>query len=228
MSISIIVPCLNEGEGIAAALDALQIFRERGAEVIVVDGGSSDNTVARARPGADRMLTAPRGRAAQMNAGAGEARGEVLLFLHADCRLPHAADALISDGLRRERKGWGRFDVRIAGGHPLLRMVETLMNARSRLTGIATGDQGMFVSRSLFDAAGRFPEIPLMEDVELSRRLKRCGAPLCLRHRIAVSARRWEKHGVVRTILLMWGLRFAHWAGVDPAKLALCYAAHKR
>lgn len=228
MSISIIIPCLNEGEGIVEALEALQAFRRRGAEVIVVDGGSSDDTLERALPGADRVLTAPRGRAAQMNAGAAQARGEILLFLHADCRLPDAADGLIIDGLRRERKSWGRFDVRIASRQPLLRVVATLMNARSRLTGIATGDQGMFATRSLFDAAGRFPAIALMEDVELSRRLKRYGAPLCLRHRITASARRWEKNGVLRTILLMWGLRLAYWVGVDPDKLALRYAAHKR
>lgn len=227
MSISIIIPCLNEAEGIVEALEALQAFRARGAEVIVVDGGSSDDTVARAHARADRVLTAPRGRAAQMNAAVAQARGEILLFLHADCRLPEAADGLIIDGLRRERKSWGRFDVRIAGRQPLLRVVEALMNARSRLTGIATGDQGIFVTRSLFEAAGRFPEIALMEDVELSRRLKRYGAPLCLPHRITASARRWEKNGVLRTILLMWGLRLAYWLGVDPDKLALRYAAHK-
>jgi rSAM/selenodomain-associated transferase 2 len=227
MSLSIVIPCLNEAEGIAGTLAALQPFRRRDAEVIVVDGGSRDDTMARARPGADRVLTAPRGRAVQMNAGAAHARGEILLFLHADCGLPDAADGLIIDGLRRGRKSWGRFDVRIPGRPRLLRVVETLMNERSRVTGIATGDQGIFVTRSLFDAAGRFPEIALMEDVELSRRLKRYGRPLCLRQRISVSARRWEKNGVLRTILLMWQLRLAYWLGADPDKLALRYAAHR-
>lgn len=227
VSLSIIIPCLNESDGIVATLEALQAFRQRGAEVILVDGGSSDDTTARAQPWVDQALSVPRGRAAQMNAGAVQARGEILLFLHADCRPPDAADGLIIDGLRRNRKSWGRFDVRIAGRHPLLRAVEVLMNARSRLTGIATGDQGIFVTRSLFDAAGRFPEIALMEDIELSRRLKRYGEPLCLPHRITASARLWEKHGVLRTILLMWGLRFAYWLGADPDKLALRYAAHK-
>lgn len=227
MSLSIIIPCLNEAEQIVEALEALQPLRQRGAEVIVVDGGSSDDTVARAQPRADRVLDAPRGRAIQMNTGAARARGEILLFLHADCRLPEAVDALIIEGLRRERKSWGRFDVRIASDKLLLRAVETLMNARSRLTGIATGDQAIFVTRSLFEAAGRFPQLALMEDIALSRRLKRYGAPLCLRHRVITSARRWEKEGVLPTILLMWRLRFAYWLGADPDKLAVRYAPHK-
>jgi rSAM/selenodomain-associated transferase 2 len=226
-SLSIIVPCLNEAAGIVETLEALQALRRRGAEVVLVDGGSSDDSVARGEPWVDRVLTAPRGRAAQMNAGAAQARGEILLFLHADSRLPDAADGLIVDSLRRSRKSWGRFDVRIAGRHPLLRVVEAMMNARSRFTGIATGDQGMFVTRSLFDAAGGFPEIALMEDVEMSRRLKRYGKPLCVRHRITTSARRWERHGVLRTILLMWRLRFAYWLGADPNRLAASYAPRK-
>lgn len=228
MSLSIIIPCLDEAESIAETLQALQPLRKRATEVIVVDGGSGDDTVARAQPWADRVLAAPRGRAMQMNAGAACARGEILLFLHADCILPDAADGLIINGLMRSRRNWGRFGVRIASRHPLLRAVETLMNARSRFTGIATGDQGIFITRSLFEAAGRFPEIALMEDVALSRRLKRFGAPLCLPHRITASGRRWERHGVLRTIMLMWGLRLAYWLGADPDKLALRYAPHKR
>lgn len=228
MSLSIIIPCLNEAETIVGTLQALQPLRRRGGEVIVVDGGSSDGTAARAGPWADKLLTAPRGRAVQMNAGAAQASGAILLFLHADCLLPEAADGMVIDGLNRRRKSWGRFDVRISGKHPLLRAVETLMNLRSRATGIATGDQGMFMTRSLFEAAGRFPEIALMEDVALSQRLKRFGAPLCLSHRITTSGRRWEKHGVLRTVILMWRLRFAYWLGADPDKLALRYAAHKQ
>jgi len=228
MSLSIIIPCLDEGRGIAGTLEALQPLRQRGTEVIVVDGGSRDDTLAIAQPLVDAAFAAPRGRAAQMNAGAARARGGILLFLHADCLLPEAADGLIIDGLNRSRKNWGRFDVRIDGRHPLLRMVETLMNLRSRATGIATGDQGLFVTRSLFEAAGGFLDIALMEDIALSGRLKRFGAPLNLRHRITTSGRRWEQHGVLRTVFLMWRLRLAYWLGADPDKLALRYAAHKR
>jgi len=225
--LSIIIPCLNEADGIADTLRALAPLRERGCEIVVVDGGSSDDTCALATPLADQTITAPRGRALQMNAAAAHARGDLLLFLHADCRLPPQADALIVDGLSRARKTWGRFDVTLAGAHPMLRVVGTLMNLRSRLTGIATGDQGLFITRSLFEAAGRFPGIALMEDIALSKRLKRYGRPLNLRHQITVSGRRWEKHGVLHTILLMWRLRFAYWLGADPNKLALRYAVHQ-
>ena len=221
--LSIIVPCLNEAQGIAGSLAALSPLRAYGAEVIVVDGGSNDGTAGRAASLADLVITAPRGRASQMNAGAAHARGEILLFLHADTRLPDSAGALIVDGLKRTRRGWGRFDVSIDGRHPLLRLVEAFMNLRSRLTGIATGDQAIFVTRSLFTAAGGYPEIALMEDIAMSKRLKGFGPPLCLKHRLTASARRWEKHGVLRTILLMWSLRLAYWLGADPAKLAVRY-----
>jgi len=221
--LSIIVPCLDEAEIIPHALAALAPLRARGAEVIVVDGGSRDGTAELAAPHADRVICAPRGRAAQMNAGAARARGEILLFLHADSLLPDAADALIIEGLARTRRGWGRFDVTIAARHPLLRVVERLMNLRSRLTGIATGDQAIFVTKSLLLAAGGYPEIALMEDVALCKRLKRYGPPLCLKHRLTTSGRRWEKRGVLRTILLMWRLRLAYWLGADPGKLAVRY-----
>jgi rSAM/selenodomain-associated transferase 2 len=221
--LSIIIPCLNEAECIADTLAALAPARRRGAEVIVVDGGSDDGTADRAAPMADAVISAARERASQMNAGARRARGEILLFLHADSRPPEAADGLVIDGLKRASRSWGRFDVSIDGAHPLLRAVERLMNLRSRLTGIATGDQGIFVTRTLFTAAGGFPNIPLMEDIELSKRLKRFGPPLCLRHRIVTSGRRWEKRGVIRTILLMWRLRLAYWLGADPRRLAMRY-----
>jgi rSAM/selenodomain-associated transferase 2 len=226
MSLSIIVPCLNEQDTILETLGALVPLRERGAEIIVVDGGSTDETVGRSQQWADRILTAPRGRARQMNAGAAVARGEILLFVHADTRLPDAADGVIIDGLHRTRKSWGRFNVRIDGRARLLPLVALLMNVRSRVSGIATGDQAMFVTRSLFEAAGRFPEIPLMEDVTLSQRLKRFGAPLCLRHEVTTSGRRWDTNGVIRTVVLMWWLRLAYALGADPRKLASRYAAH--
>ena len=226
MSLSIIIPTLNEAENIPALLDSLQPQRQRGVEVVVVDGGSTDNTAALARNHADQVITSPPGRARQMNAGAAAARGEILCFLHADTRLPENADGLIIDGLTRSRRSWGRFDVRITGSHPLLRLIAHMMNWRSRLTGIATGDQGLFVTRSLFEAAGHFPEIALMEDIAFSRQLKNFGAPLCIAHKLSASGRRWEKHGVWRTMVLMWRLRFAYWLGADPDKLALRYVRH--
>lgn len=227
MSLSIVIPALNEAEHIAATLERLQPLRRRGVEVVVVDGGSSDATVALAQPAADRVIAAERGRAPQMNAGAAAARGEILCFLHADTRLPDNADGLIIDGLARSRRSWGRFDVAIEGRHPLLRVIARMMNWRSRLTGIATGDQAIFVTRSLFEAAGRFPPIPLMEDIALSRQLKIYGRPLCIAHRLITSGRRWERHGVWRTMLLMWRLRLAYWLGTDPAALAARYARSK-
>lgn len=223
MTISIIIPCLDEAQSIAGTLAALATLRAGGAEVIVVDGGSQDGTIERAAPLADVVISARRGRAFQMNAGAARARGGILLFLHADTLLPEAAGALIVDGLNRSGRSWGRFDVAISGRHPLFRIVAWLMNLRSRLTGIATGDQAIFATRSLFTAAGGYPEIPLMEDIAFSKRLKHYGPPLCLRHRLTTSGRRWERHGVLRTILLMWRLRFAYWLGADPRKLAVHY-----
>jgi len=222
-SLSIIVPVLNEAAVIVTALEALAALRERGAEVIVVDGGSADRTAALAEPFADSVITSARGRAVQMNAGAAVARGDVLLFLHADTRLPPDPDRIILDGLARSGRAWGRFDVSIEGCHPLLRVVATSMNARSRLTGIATGDQAMFMTRKAFTGVGGFPDIALMEDIELSRRLKRISPPLRLRARVTTSSRRWENRGVLRTILLMWRLRLAYFFGASPDDLARRY-----
>lgn len=220
--LSIIVPVLNEEAGIVAALLALSPLRQGGAEVVVVDGGSTDRTVALARPLTDQLLAAPRGRASQMNAGAASARGEVLLFLHADTRLPPNADRLILDAVKRGSL-WGRFDVRIASRFPSLRIVAAGMNLRSRLTGIATGDQGIFVSRASFDAAGGFPDLPLMEDIVLTRRLRRQARPACLRETVSTSGRRWEQHGVGRTVLTMWWLRLRFFCGADADQLAREY-----
>lgn len=221
MSLRIVIPVLNEGEGLAARLHALQPLRARGAELVVVDGGSTDSTWAIARALADRVLLAPRGRAAQMHAGAQGAQSAALLFLHADTQLPSDADSLMAKALLKAH--WGRFDVRIDSPHWPLRLVAGMMNLRSRLTGIATGDQAMFVRRETFEAVGGFAAIPLMEDIALSKSLLHVGPPACLRERVTTSARRWQKHGVWRTMLLMWRLRAAYFFGVAPDLLAERY-----
>jgi rSAM/selenodomain-associated transferase 2 len=221
--LSIIMPVLDEGEGIAATLDALADLRTLGAEVIVVDGGSRDATIQRARLRTDRVISAPRGRALQMNAGAAKATGDVLLFLHADTRLPRHADHVVLTALERSDRAWGRFDVKIEGRSLLLLLVGWLMNLRSRLTGIATGDQAIFVRRDAFQTVGGFAEIPLMEDIALCKRLKRVSRPLCLSERVITSGRRWEKNGVLNTIILMWRLRLAYFFGADPNELARQY-----
>jgi len=218
--ISIIIPALNEAASLPATLAPLQPLRARGHEVVVVDGGSTDGTPEVARPMADRVIASPRGRAAQQNAGAAAATGDMLLFLHADTLLPPDADRLVLDGVRTSGRGWGRFDVRLSGAAPGLRVVERMISLRSRVTGIATGDQAIFVRTDWFRRAGGFPPIPLMEDVALSTALKRLGPPLCLRERVTTSSRRWEDRGIARTILLMWRLRLAYALGADPARLA--------
>lgn len=222
--LSVIIPALNEIGGIAAILAAIQPLRAAGHEVIVVDGGSHDETVSLAAPLADRIILCERGRSRQMNAGALQASGDILLFLHADTRLPDAAAHLVSSGLAHSGKSWGRFNVRLSGCQPLLRIVERMMNLRSRLTGIATGDQAIFVRREAFLAAGGFSDIPLMEDIVLSRSLKRTfGRPLCLSTPVTTSSRRWEENGILRTILLMWWLRLAYFFGVSPGRLIQHY-----
>lgn len=218
--LSIIVPALNEAGTIAQALQALAPLRTRGHEVIVVDGGSEDFTRDLAAPFADRVLLAPRGRAKQMNAGAAVATGAALLFLHADTKLPEEADRLVSQAL--QARVWGRFDVSIESRAPLLGVVAFFMNLRSRASGIATGDQAIFVRRANFTG---FPEIALMEDIAFSKAMKRVSPPACLRQKAVTSGRRWERHGVLRTVLLMWRLRLAFFLGASPDELARRYAS---
>lgn len=221
--ISVIVPVLNEADNIVPTLDRLQVARGQGHEIVVVDGGSLDRTVELARPLADRVLHGARGRARQMNQGAQAARGEILWFVHADTLVPPAAAAAIVDGLQTSARRWGRFDVRLSGSHPLLRVIERMMTARSRLTSIATGDQGIFVRRAAFEAVDGYRDIPLMEDVALSRVLKRRWRPLNLRERVVTSSRRWEQRGIVATIVTMWMLRAGYAVGVSPRYLAQRY-----
>jgi rSAM/selenodomain-associated transferase 2 len=220
--LSIVVPALDEAALIAGTLDALAPLRARGHEVIVADGGSADATPAIAAPLADRVIAAARGRARQMNAGAACASGDALVFLHADTRLPADADRLVERALAA--RSWGRFDVRIEGRSRLLAVVAFFMNWRSRLTGIATGDQAIFVRRADFERAGGFPEIALMEDVAFSRRMKALSRPACIRSRAVTSGRRWERRGVLRTVVLMWRLRLAYFLGARPEELERRYA----
>jgi rSAM/selenodomain-associated transferase 2 len=221
--LSIVIPSLNEAANLARLLPDL-IVREPGAEVLVVDGGSDDDSRAVvARVPCVRWLSGPRGRARQMNAGARAAHGGILLFLHADTSLPDGAGAAILAALGDPAVVGGRFDVRLDSRRPLLVLVAWLMNRRSRLTGISTGDQGIFVRRAVFDALGGYPDIALMEDVELTRRLKRGGRLAALRLRVVTSARKWEDEGIVRTIVLMWALRLLYALGVSPARLHRWY-----
>lgn len=222
-SLSIVMPVLNEAAGIEAVLKPLRPLRERGVEVVVCDGGSTDGTPELAAAWADAVVATARGRARQMNAGATRARGDLLLFLHADTLLPPDADRLMLAAVERGA-AWGRFDVRISGRAWMLRVIARLINLRSRWTGIATGDQAIFITRSLFEQLGGFADQPLMEDIELCRRLKSLGfRPACLAAQATTSGRRWDQRGVWRTIMLMWWLRWRYWRGASPSELARAY-----
>ena len=235
--LTIVVPVLNEAATLGPRLQALQRLRAHGARVVVADGGSTDGTLTLARPYADRVLVAPRGRGAQMNAGAAAAAhaiekspagpADILLFLHADTALPEHTDRWVRQALQGGAV-WGRFDVCIDSPRPMFRVIERLMNVRSRWSGIATGDQALFVRRAAFEAVGGFEDIALMEDIALSRALRRLSRPACLRQCVTTSARRWEQHGVWRTLLLMWRLRAAYFLGADPAQLARQYGYRPR
>ncbi|SDU10444.1 TIGR04283 family arsenosugar biosynthesis glycosyltransferase [Halopseudomonas salegens] len=219
MRFSMIMPVRNEAAGIQQALASLQSQRGAELEIILIDGGSSDATVELAQPLVDQVLKSLPGRAKQMNTGAAVARGDWLIFLHADTRLPsnftHIIPQQVSD--------WGRFDVRLEPTSPLLQLVAWMMNQRSRLTGICTGDQALVIRRDLFEQIGGYADIPLMEDIELSKRLRQICHPARLRPALTTSSRRWQQNGSLRTIALMWWLRLAFWLGVSPQRLARWY-----
>ncbi len=223
--ISIIIPVLNEQAQISRTLQGLQSLRHAGAEIIVVDGGSQDATCRLAEGGCDRVLLSPPGRALQMNRGARDAAGEVLLFLHADTLLPQDAVTILSLALEHPDAHWGRFDVRLSGPGVGFSIIAFCMNLRSRLSGIATGDQAMFVRRELFNQLQGFAPLSLMEDIELSARLKKHSAPLCLKQQVITSSRRWEEKGIIRTVLRMWSLRLAYFFGSSSTSLAKRYDA---
>ena len=222
MRLSIVMPVLDEAAEIDAALAALAPLRAAGQQLIVIDGGSRDDTLARCAGRTDELLQAPHGRAAQMNAGAARAQGEVLLFLHADTRLPGDAAVAIEQAVLAGAQ-WGRFDVTISGRSLMFPLIAALMNLRSRWSGIATGDQAIFVRRELFERIGGYADLPLMEDIDLCKRLRACAAPACLRQRVSTSGRRWEERGVWRTMILMWRLRWRDWRGEPAEALARAY-----
>lgn len=226
-SLSVIMPVWQEAGTIADTLQALQPQRQAGHEVIVVDAGSPDGTPELARPWCDRVVISGKGRAMQMNAGAAVARGNVLLFLHADTRLPESALSEL-ERFAHSPYGWGRFDVALSARRPIFRVIAWFMNRRSRLTGICTGDQGIFVRRGVFEALGGFREMPLMEDIEISRRLRLVSRPWCINDPVVTDSRRWEQNGPWRTIFLMWRLRWRYWRGESPESLAQAYRSDVR
>lgn len=219
MKFSIIIPTLNEDQILASCLRPLQPLRGN-CEIIIVDAASEQPCVPTDL--ADQIICSGKGRALQMNIGASHASGDILIFLHADTCLPEHALQLIEQHLGG--KQWGRFDIQLIGNHALLKVIAWLMNRRSRLTGIATGDQVIFVTRAAFAAVGHYPEIALMEDIALSKMLKKISPPLCLKAKVKSSGRRWENKGLYRTILLMWSLRLRYFFGADPQLLAALYS----
>jgi len=223
MRLSIVIPMLNEAVQLPDLFAHMLPICRGGCEIVFADGGSTDGSAELAEVSGFRVVKSGRGRARQMNAGAAATEGEVLLFLHADTRLPPAALHYIERSLADGTQVWGRFDVCISGHAFMLRVISTLMNWRSRLSGIATGDQAMFVRRETFRQLHGFPVQPLMEDIELSKRLRKFSRPACIRHCVTTSGRRWEMRGVWRTIFLMWRLRWAYWRGADAQTLAGLY-----
>jgi rSAM/selenodomain-associated transferase 2 len=220
--LSIVIPVLNEAGCLQTLLESLQPFRDEGHEIIVVDGGSKDDTVEKAEGLADQVLASPAGRARQMNAGANSANGDVLWFLHVDSIVPSQADSLIVNALS-EGKPWGRFSIRLSGKRWLLRVIEFSMNLRSRLSGIITGDMGIFCRASLFRHVGGYPDIPLMEDIAFSRLCRKVSRPVTISEPLITSSRRWEEQGIMRTVFTMWRLRLAYFLGTDPVRLARRY-----
>jgi len=221
MKFSIIIPTLNEEQIIGACLSALQPLRNQ-CEIIVVDGDSIDNTQILAASLADKVIASVKGRAKQMNNGARQSTGDILIFLHADTCLPENALQLILQKIT-DTNQWGRFDIQLSGKHFMLKVIAQMMNWRSRLTGVATGDQVIFVTSPAFEEAGHYPEIKLMEDIALCKALKKISPPICLKAKVISSGRRWELNGIYKTILLMWSMRLRYFFGTDTQTLALLY-----
>ena len=227
LKLSIIIPCLNEADNIIATLEPLQKARQRGHEVILCDGGSTDETVSLSKNLIDLSVPSSPGRALQMNTGARYANGDVLCFLHADTIAPDGIDLLITNTLNHSNKIWGRFNVRLSSSFWLFRIIEFFMNIRSCISGVATGDQGIFICRNIFTKLSGFSDLPLMEDIEISKRLRKISRPHCIsRQRLITSSRRWEKNGILKTIFLMWKIRLRYFLGTAPSSLAKFYTAN--
>jgi rSAM/selenodomain-associated transferase 2 len=222
MRISVIIPALNEESIIASTLEAVRPLAPD--EVLVVDGGSTDQTREIVACTDATLTSSARGRAEQMNHGARLARGDVFLFLHADTRLPRSALRDIRSALEDPQWVGGRFDVRLEGDHRIYGLIGALINLRSRLTKVATGDQAIFVRREVYEEIGGFPNLPLIEDIAFSRSLKKKGKVACLKSQVATSARRWEREGIWQTVLRMWALRILYLAGVSPYRLKRFYS----
>lgn len=219
---SIVIPVLNEAAEIKDSLLSLQHLRERDFEIILVDGGSKDNTVQLATGLCDQIITGHTGRARQMNIGAEHVRGDIIFFLHIDTRLPRELPALLPQ-ITSVALNWGRFDIQFSTTHKLFKVIAAMMNLRSRYTGVATGDQVIFISKALYQQVGGFPDIPLMEDIAMSKKLRAIRPPLCLRERVSTSSRRWEQYGIIKTIIKMCWLRLCYFIGISPTTLARQY-----
>ena len=226
--ISIIVPVLDDAVKLRQLLDDLDAIRSCDAQRIVVDGGSSDGSFDLAQQRAHVALRSSPGRARQLAAGTALAQGQWLWMLHADSRVDVRAWDALRGAVESDRAAWGRFDVRLTGGHPAFRVIETMMNIRSRWSDICTGDQGIFVRRDLLDLVDGIPDQALMEDIELTKRLRRYAHPVCVDSPLGASSRRWEEQGIVPTILLMWRLRLRYFFGESPDLLAQEYYSRGR
>ena len=222
VKLSIVIPTLNESDQIEQCLNNLQPLRHRGHEIIVVDGGSNDNTVPLASSLCDRIIQSERSRSIQMNAGSASASGQCILFLHADTDLPEDVVDIFSKIINIENV-WGRFDIQLSGQSWMFRIIETCMNIRSRATGIATGDQVIFVGKELFSKVNGFPEIALMEDVAISKLLIKFSKPICFTEKVVSSSRRWKENGIIKTIIKMWIIRLLYYFQFDTERLAKLY-----